>query len=235
MHLSDFPIAARWPASHPERIQLYSFPTPNGVKVSIALEELGLACEPHLVNVMEDETWTDPFLSLNPNGKFPAIIDPDGSDGAPMPLFESSAILTYLADKTGKLLARTGARRYETLQWVFFQMAGIGLMFGQLGFFHAHGGKDIEDKRPRDRYASETRRLLNVLEDRLDGRAWIMGADYTIADIATLGWVRAINAFYEAGVLVGYDKLHQVPEWLERGLARPAVQRGLKIPEPPSE
>lgn len=234
MNLRDFPIAARWPASHPERIQLYSFPTPNGVKISIALEELALPYEPHLVNIMDDETWTDAFLSLNPNGKIPAIIDPDGPDGEPMPLFESGAILTYLADKSGQLLAGSGARRYETLQWVFFQMAGIGPMFGQLGFFHKHGGKDIEDKRPRDRYARETQRLLKVLEGRLDGRMWIMGDDYTIADIATLGWVRAINAFYDAGELVGYDQLTHVPAWLERGLARPAVQRGLKIPETPA-
>ncbi len=234
MNLSDFPIAAKWPARHPERLQLYSFPTPNGVKISIALEELGLAYEPHLVNITDDETWTDAFLSLNPNGKIPAIIDPDGPDGEPMPLFESGAILTYLADKTGQLLATAGTQRYQTLQWVFFQMAGIGPMFGQLGFFYKHGGKDIEDKRPRDRYAKETHRLLEVLEHRLDGRQWIMGNDYTIADIATLGWVRAINVFYDAGELVGYDTLQHVPAWLDRALARPAVQRGLAIPEPPA-
>lgn len=231
--LSAFPIVLRWPAQHPDRLQLYSLPTPNGVKVSIMLEEIGLPYEPHAINIGQNESWTPEFLSLNPNGKIPAILDPDGPGGKPFALWESGAILVYLAEKTGKLLPADPARRYETLQWVFFQMAAIGPMFGQLGFFHKFAGRDYEDKRPRDRYVAESKRLLGVLETRLAGRDWLMGADYTIADIATLGWVRNLVGFYGAGELVEYGRLKFVPAWLERGLARPAVQRGLEIPKRP--
>ncbi|MBZ9656689.1 glutathione S-transferase family protein [Phyllobacterium lublinensis] len=231
--LSAFAIATRWPAKHPDRLQLYSFPTPNGVKVSIALEELGLPYEPHAVDIGKNESWTPEFLSLNPNGKIPAIIDPDGPGGKPLGLFESGAILLYLAEKTGKLIPADAAGRYETIQWVFFQMAGIGPMFGQLGFFHKFAGREIEDKRPRERYQNESKRLLGVIEARLEGRQWIMGDEYTIADISMLGWVRNLVGFYGAGELVEFDRLKRVPEWLERGLARPAVQRGLNIPPRP--
>ncbi|TGD91765.1 glutathione S-transferase N-terminal domain-containing protein [Methylobacterium nonmethylotrophicum] len=227
--LSAFPITVRWPARHPDRIQLYSFPTPNGVKVSIALEELGLAYEAHTVQIGKNETWTPEFLSLNPNGKIPAILDPDGPGGKPLALFESGAILLYLAEKTGRLIPGDAAGRYETLQWVFFQMAAVGPMFGQLGFFHKFAGREIEDKRPLHRYRDESKRLLGVLETRLAGRDWIMG-EYTIADIALIGWVRNLIGFYEARELVEYDALRNVPAWLERSLARPAVQRGLEIP-----
>ena len=228
--LSAFPITARWPAEHPDRLQLYSLNTPNGVKVSIMLEETGLPYEPHLVDIMKNESWTPEFMSLNPNGKIPAIIDPDGPGGRPIGLFESGAILLYLADKTGQLIPADPARRWETIQWVFFQMAAIGPMFGQVGFFHRFAGKAIEDKRPLQRYVDESKRLLGVLEGRLEGRDWLMGDDYTIADIATLGWVRNFVTFYEARDLVDYDSLRNVPAWLERGLKRPAVQRGLAIP-----
>ena len=231
--LSAFPITRQYPAQHPDRLQLYSLPTPNGVKVSILLEELGLAYEPHLVDIGQNETWTPDYLSLNPNGKIPAIIDPDGPGGKPLPLFESGAILVYLAEKTGRFLPADPAARYETLQWVFFQMAAIGPMFGQVGFFHKFAGREFEDKRPRDRYVAESRRLLGVLEGRLEGRDWIMGQDYTIADIASLGWVRNLIGFYEAGDLVGFADFPRVAAWLERGLARPAVQRGLNIPARP--
>ncbi|PRH85468.1 glutathione S-transferase [Labrys okinawensis] len=229
--LSAFPITRRWPAQHPDRIQLYSLPTPNGVKVSIMLEETGLTYEPHLIDIGKNETWGPEFLSLNPNGKIPAIIDPDGPGGKPLGLFESGAILLYLAEKTGRFLPADAAARYETIQWVFFQMAAIGPMFGQLGFFHKFAGREIEDKRPLERYRAESKRLLGVLETRLEGRDWLMGAEYTIADIATLGWVRNLVGFYGAGELVDYASLKQVPAWLERGLARPAVQRGLEIPK----
>lgn len=228
--LSAFPITRRWPPGHPDRLQLYSLNTPNGVKVSIMLEETGLAYEPHLVDIMKDESHLPEFLSLNPNGKIPAIIDPDGPGGAPLGLFESGAILLYLADKTRRFIPADPARRWETVAWVFWQMGAIGPMFGQVGFFHKFAGKEIEDKRPRDRYVAEAKRLLGVLEKRLEGRDWIMGDDYTIADIATLGWVRNLIGFYEARELVAFDALLNVPAWLERGLARPAVQRGLKIP-----
>ena len=227
--LSAFPITTRWPARHPDRIQLYGLPTPNGVKVSIMLEETGLPYEPHLVDIMQNESWTPEYLSLNPNGKIPAIIDPDGPGGKPLGLFESGAILIYLAEKSGRFLSADPAKRYRTIQWLMWQMGAVGPMFGQLGFFHKFAGRDYEDKRPRDRYAAEAKRLLGVLEQRLEGRDWIMD-DYSIADIATLGWVRNLIGFYEAREIVDYDSLRHVPAWLDRGLARPAVQRGLTIP-----
>jgi GST-like protein len=231
--LSAFPITKRWPASHPERLQLYSLPTPNGVKVSIMLEEIGLPYEPHAIDIGKNETWTPEFLSLNPNGKIPAIIDPDGPGGKPLPLFESGAILLYLAEKTGKLIPADPALRLETIQWVFFQMGAIGPMFGQVGFFNKFAGREYEDKRPLQRYVDESKRLLGVLETRLRGRQWIMGDDYTIADISMLGWVRNLVGFYGARDLVAFDDLTEVPAWLGRGLARPAVERGLNIPKRP--
>lgn len=231
--LSAFPITRRWPARHPDRLQLYSFPTPNGVKVSIMLEEIGLPYEAHVIDITKNESWTSEFLSLNPNGKIPAIVDPHGPGGKALGLFESGTILLYLADKTGQLLPADAALRYETVQWVFFQMASVGPMFGQLGYFHKFAGREIEDKRPLERYRTETKRLLGVIESRLAGRRWIMGDDYTIADISLLGWVRNLIGFYEARELVDFDSLREVPAWLERGLARPAVQRGLEIPPRP--
>jgi GST-like protein len=194
------------------------------------LEEVGLAYEPHYVDLGRNETWTPEFLSLNPNGKIPAILDPNGPDGAPLALFESGAILLYLADKTGKLIPAGAAARYETIQWVFFQMANVGPIFGQVGYFYKFAGREIEDKRPLARYRDESKRLLGVLERRLEGREWIMGSQYTIADIAHLGWVRNLIGYYGARELVEFDTLHAVPAWLERGLARPAVQRGLAVP-----
>lgn len=231
--LSSFPITKKWPAQHPERLQLYSLPTPNGVKVSIMLEETGLAYEPHLVSFETNDQMSPEFLSLNPNNKIPAILDPEGPGGKPLALFESGAILVYLAEKTGKFIPQDAAGRYQTLQWVMFQMGGIGPMFGQLGFFHKFAGREISDKRPLERYRNETRRLLGVLDKRLGGRSWIMGDDYTIADISMLGWVRNLIGFYEAGELVGFADFKNVAAWLERGLARPAVQRGLNIPAKP--
>jgi GSH-dependent disulfide-bond oxidoreductase len=228
--LSDFPIATRWPAAHPERIQLYSLNSPNGVKASIMLEETGLPYEPHLVDIGNGESHLPEFLALNPNGKIPAIIDPDGPGGEPLALFESGAILLYLADKSGQFIPADPARRWETIQWVFFQMASIGPMFGQVGFFNKFAGKAYVDKRPLQRYVDESKRLLGVLDGRLDGRRWLMGDDYTIADIATLGWVNNLITFYEARELVAFDGFAHVAAWLERGLARPAVKRGLRIP-----
>ncbi|MGQ3054993.1 MAG: glutathione S-transferase N-terminal domain-containing protein [Roseateles sp.] len=228
--LDDFPITKKWPAAHPERLQLYSLPTPNGVKVAIALEELGVEYEAHLVSFDTDDQLSPEFLSLNPNNKIPAIIDPRGPGGVPLPLFESGAILIYLADKTGRLLPQDGARRYEALQWLMFQMGGVGPMFGQLGFFHKFAGRHYEDKRPRDRYVAEARRLLGVLDGHLKGKAWIMGDDYGIADIATFPWINNLIDFYGAGDLVGYGGFTEVDRVLQAFLARPAVQRGLKIP-----
>ena len=228
--LASFPIARKWPATQPERLQLYSLPTPNGVKVSILLEETGLPYEPHLVDFGKNDQLSPEFLSLNPNNKIPVIIDPDGPGGKPLALFESGAILLYLADKTGKFIAQDAAARYETIQWLMFQMGGIGPMFGQLGFFHKFAGKDYEDKRPRDRYVAESKRLLAVLDQRLKGRAWVMGDEYTIADIAIFPWVRNLVGFYEAGELVGFSEFAEVRRVLAAFVARPAVARGLTIP-----
>ena len=227
--LQHFAITRKWPARHPDRLQLYSLPTPNGVKASIMLEETGLPYEAHRVGFDTQDQLSPEFLSLNPNNKIPAIIDPHGPGGQPLALFESGAILIYLADKTGQLLPPDPAARYHALQWLMWQMGGLGPMFGQLGFFHKFAGKDYEDKRPRDRYVAESRRLLGVLNDRLDDRDWIMG-DYSIADVATLGWVRNLIGFYEAGELVGWGGYPQVERVLAAFAARPAVQRGLAIP-----
>ena len=228
--LDAFPITHKWPAQHPDRLQLYSLPTPNGVKVSILLEELGLPYEPHLVNFGTNDQFTPEFLSLNPNNKIPAILDPHGPDGTPLALFETGAILVYLAEKTGQFIPADPAARYQTLQWLMWQMGGIGPMFGQLGFFHKFAGKDYEDKRPRDRYVAESKRLLGVLDKHLTGRDWIMGADYTIADIAVFPWVRNLVGFYEAGDLVGFADFKNVARVLAAFVARPAVVRGLNIP-----
>ena len=231
--IADFPIHAKWPASFPDRIQLYSLPTPNGVKASIMLEETGLPYEPHLVSFETNDQLSPEFISLNPNNKIPAIIDPDGPGGKPLPLFESGAILMYLADKSGMLLPQDAAERYQTIQWLMFQMGGIGPMFGQLGFFHKFAGKDYEDKRPRDRYVAESVRLLGVLERHLEARQWMMGDQYTIADIATFPWVRNLIGFYGAGDLVGIDNFPNVQRVLAAFVARPAVERGLNIPARP--
>jgi GST-like protein len=231
--LSAFPITRKWPARHPDRLQLYSLPTPNGVKVSILLEETGLPYEAHRVAFDKKDQLSPEFLSLNPNNKIPAILDPDGPGGRPLALFESGAILLYLAEKAGQFVPQDPAGRYETIQWLMFQMAGIGPMFGQVGFFNKFAGKDYEDKRPRNRYVEETRRLLAVLDGRLAGRQWIMGDAYTIADIATFPWVRNLIGFYGAGELVGIGDFGNVTRVLGAFLDRPAVEAGLTIPAAP--
>jgi len=228
--LSGFAITRRWPARYPDRIQLYSLPTPNGVKASIMLEEIALPYEAHLVDFNTNDQNSPEFRSLSPNNKIPAIIDPDGPEGAPLPLFESGAILLYLAEKSGALLPRAAAARYQCLQWVFFQVGGIGPMFGQLGFFHKFAGREWEDKRPRDRYVAESRRLLKVVEQHLATREWMMGDEYSIADIAIFPMVRNLVGFYGAGELVVFSEFPQVRRALEAFTARPAVTRGLGIP-----
>ena len=225
----DHPIFKRWPAQHADRLQLFSMPTPNGVKVGIMLEETGIAYEPHRIDITANENRDPAFIALNPNGKIPAIYDPDGPSGRPLALFESGAILIYLADKSMQLLSTDPGRRYETIQWVMWQMGGVGPMFGQVGFFNKFAGKTYEDKRPLERYVSESARLLDVLDNRLASRDWVMGADYSIADIALIGWVRNLIGFYEARELVGFDRFTHVQAWLDRALARPAVQRGLLV------
>ncbi|QJR15918.1 glutathione S-transferase N-terminal domain-containing protein [Usitatibacter palustris] len=234
MSLDSFPITRKWPAKYPDRIQLYSLPTPNGVKVSIALEELALPYEAHLVSFDSNDQMSPEFLSLNPNNKIPAIIDPDGPGGQPLALFESGAILFYLAEKAKRLMPADRAARYETLQWIMFQMGGIGPMFGQLGFFVKFAGKDFEDKRPRDRYVNESKRLLGVLDKRLEGRRWVMGDEYTIADIAIFPWVRNLVGFYGAGDLVEFSTFINVKRVLDAFIERPAVQKGLVTPARPA-
>lgn len=229
--LSAFPITRKWPASHPDRLQLYSLATPNGVKVSVLLEELGLPYEAHKVSFETRDQFAPEFLSLNPNNKIPAILDPNGPGGQPLALWESGAILVYLAEKCGRLLPADPAARYETLQWLMFQMGGVGPMFGQIGFFFCYGGKDYEDKRPLERYVAEAARLLGVLDQRLAGRDWIMGDEYTIADIAILPWVRTLLERYQVGELVGYERFGNVERVYRAWLQRPAVQRGLNVPD----
>lgn len=227
---SVFPINAKWPARDPKRIQLYSLPTPNGVKVSIMLEETGLPYEPHLVDFETNDQLSPEFLSLNPNNKIPAIIDPNGPNGQPLALFESGAILLYLAEKSGRLLPADAGARYHAIQWLMFQMGGVGPMFGQLGFFHKFAGKEYEDKRPRDRYAAESKRLLAVLDQHLAKNEWMVDGEYTIADIAIFPWVNNLVTFYAAGELVGFDQFSHVQRALAAFLARPAVRKGLQIP-----
>ena len=225
--LAAYPITKRWAPVNPTAIQLYSLPTPNGQKVSIALEEMGLAYDAHLVNFATNDQMSPAFLSLNPNNKIPAILDPVGPGGKPLALFESGAILIYLAEKSGKLLP--AANRYEVLQWLMFQMGGIGPMFGQVGFFNVFAGKEIEDPRPKERYRAEAERLLKVLDQALEGRDWIAG-EYSIADIAIGPWLRTLRDFYKAGDITGLPDRKNVLAYLERFLARPAVQRGAVIP-----
>jgi GST-like protein len=227
----DFPITRRWPAQHPDRIQLYSLPTPNGVKVSTMLEETGLPYEPHTVSFDRQDQKSPEFLSLNPNNKIPALIDPQGPGGKPLPLFESGAILIYLAEKAGRLLPTDAARRYHTLQWLMFQIGGVGPMFGQVGFFHKFAGKEFEDKRPRDHYVAEARRILGVLDRHLEGKAWMVGDEYTIADIAIFPWINTLTTYYLAGDLVGYADFRNVQRVFAAFAARPAFQKALNIPD----
>lgn len=229
--LARFAVTQKWPAQHPERLQLYSLPTPNGVKVSIMLEECGLPYEAHLVSFETQDQFSPEFIATFPNNKIPVILDPNGPGGKPLALFESGAILLYLAEKTGQFLPTDAAARYETIQWLMFQMGGIGPMFGQLGFFTIFAGKDYEDKRPRDRYAAESRRLLGVLNQHLATRAWMMGDDYTIADIAIFPWVRNLIERYHAGALVGMHDFPHVTQALAAFVARPAVASGLVVPQ----
>ncbi|MBK9494719.1 MAG: Disulfide-bond oxidoreductase YfcG [Alphaproteobacteria bacterium ADurb.BinA280] len=228
--LSAFPITRKWPARYPDRLQLYGLPTPNGVKVSIMLEECGLPYEAHRVSFDSHDQLSPEFLSLNPNNKIPAILDPNGPNGQAFTLWESGAILFYLAEKTGRYLSAEPACRYQTLQWLMFQLSGIGPMFGQLGFFTVFGGQDIADSRPRERYVNESKRLLGVLDRHLRGRTWIMGDDYSIADIATFPWIRTLLDRYNAAALVDFAQFTEVSRVLADFLARPAVQRGLVVP-----
>jgi GST-like protein len=229
--LSLFPITGRWPATRPDVIQLYSFPTPNGVKASIMLEETGLPYEPHLVTLSDSDVKSPAFLSLNPNNKIPAILDPNGPDGTPISLFESGAILLYLAEKTGKFGGSDATQRAQITQWLMFQMGGLGPMLGQLGYFSKFAGSQIEDPRPRERYLAEAKRLLAVLEQQLSQRDWI-ATEYSIADMAIAPWLRAM-AYYGVQDAVGWSDNKALIAYLDRFMNRPAVQRGVNIPPRP--
>ena len=228
--LSDFSITRKWPATRPDLIQLYSLATPNGVKVSIMLEELGLPYEVHPISFDSNDQMTPEFVGTFPNNKIPAILDPNGPDGQPIALFESGAILVYLAEKSGQFLPQDPALRYQALQWLMFQMGGIGPMFGQVGFFNIYGGKDFEDKRPLMRYVNESKRLLTVLDKHLAGKQWVVGDEYTIADMAIFPWIRNMIVRYNAEELIGWGQYPEVSRVLSQWLQRPAVQRGLLIP-----
>lgn len=227
--LTDHPITKLWPPSRPDVLQLYSFPTPNGVKVSIALEEMGLPYEAHTVKISGDQ-HTPEFRNLNPNGKIPAIIDPNGPEGTLVTMWESGAILLYLAEKTGQLIPKNPPGRFQTMQWLMFQMGGLGPMIGQYGYFAVFAGKEIEDPRPRERFITECKRLLGVLEGQLAQHEYVQGNEYTIADIAIFPWLRGARDFYKAGDAFEMDSFVHTMAYLERCLARPAVQRGLLVP-----
>ena len=213
-------------------IDLYSWTTPNGRKVHIMLQETGLEFNAHPIDIRAGDQFKPEFLEVSINNKIPAIIDHDGPDGKPMSLFESGAILFYLAEKTGKLLPSDPAKRYETIQWLMWQMGGVGPMFGQMGFFLKFAGAEFEDKRPLQRYIDESTRLLEVLDGRLEGREFVMD-EYSIADIAIAPWLGTIVRFYEATEQVGWNDLDNVPAYVDRILARPAVQRGMVSPARP--
>jgi GST-like protein len=226
--LSTFKINDKWPAQNPSLLQLYSFPTPNGVKVTIALEEMGIPYEAHTVTLSDADVKSPEFLSLNPNNKIPAIIDPNGPEGKVVTLFETGAILLYLAEKSGKFGGKDAIHRDEVAQWLMFQMGGLGPMFGQLGFFYKFAGAQWEDKRPQQRYIDEAKRLLGVLNTALEGKDWIAG-EYTIADMAIGPWLAALD-FYGAKEAVGFATHANVVAYSERFLARPAVIAGRQIP-----
>lgn len=229
--LSTFPITKKWTPKDPTVLQLFSFPTPNGVKVSIALEEMDIPYEAHLVTLSDADVKSPEFLSLNPNNKIPAIIDPNGPDGTPVSLFESGAILIYLAEKSGKLIGQTASDKARTIQWLMFQMGGLGPMLGQLGFFVKFAGSQWEDKRPQQRYIDEGKRLLGVLDRELSTKDWITG-QYSIADIAIAPWLNALN-FYEVKDVIGWDDHKNLVAYLDRFMARPAVEKGKNIPPRP--
>lgn len=228
--LQDFPIAACWKPQNRHVLQLYAYPTPNGLKVSIALEELAVPYEAHCV--LLSETRTPAFLSLNPNNKIPAIVDPNGPGSSALGLWESGAILLYLAQRYDGLLPCDEALKYQAVQWVMFQVSGIGPMFGQFEYFTKFAGKAIEDPRPRERFTLEGQRLMQVLENHLGNRQWMMGDEYTIADISIFPWIRSARDYFDAGTAFRFDQAPNTMAWLERCLSRPASAAGLAKLQP---
>lgn len=214
---------SRWPVAHPDRIQLYAFGTPNGRKITIALEEMELPYELHVVNIMKGEQSDPEYLRVNPNAKIPSIVDPDGPGGEPIAIMESGAILQYLGEKSGKLLPSDPAGRWAAIQWVNFQVASVGPMLGQFGHFFKFA-KGKTDGYGEERYRNETKRLLGVLDRQLEGRDFLIG-DYSIADVATFPWIKGL-AWYEALDAVDYASFTNVEPWVERCLARPKTAVG---------
>ena len=221
------PYPPRWTPQHPDRIQLYSLATPNGQKIGIALEELGLPYEAHLVHIGKGDQHHEDFKRISPNEKIPALIDPAGPGGAPVAIFESGAILLYLAEKTGKLISSDPVERLETIQWLFFQMASVGPMFGQFGHFFKFA-KGKTDDYGEKRYAAEVTRLLGVMEGRLEGREYLVGSELSIADVATVPWIKALE-YYGGQERVELGRFGAVNAWVERCWARPAFQRGKDV------
>ncbi|BBN19417.1 glutathione S-transferase [Marchantia polymorpha subsp. ruderalis] len=211
------------------KIELYSLATPNGMKVSVALEEMGLEYNAHTIDIMKGDQFTPEFIAVNPNSKIPAITDPNGPDGKPINVFESGAILLYLGEKTGKFLPADPRLKYETIQWVFFQMGGVGPMFGQFGHFYKYAKDKCDHPYPLQRYSTEVKRILGVLEKRLEGTDFLVGNEYTIADMASFPWVHCLDFGYHAAEYLGVSNFPNVVAWKERCMARPATAKGLTV------
>ncbi len=208
-----------------EKIQLYSLATPNGQKISIALEEMKLPYDAHLIDITKGEQFSKEFVTINPNSKIPVIVDPNGPDGDPIFIMESGAILIYLARKSGRFLPSNPRLESEVLQWLFFQTSGVGPMFGQFGHFYKYATANCDHPYPVSRYTNEVKRLLGVLDKRLEGREFLAG-DYSIADIATFPWIDGLTEFYAANEYLQLDQFKNVNSWFQRCTDRPAAQKG---------
>lgn len=214
---------------NPNRLNLFSLATPNGQKVSVALEEMGLDYEAHRIDILKGDQFTEEFVRLNPNSKIPALYDPQGPDGEPLSIMESGAILIYLAEKSGKFLPQDSRQRNVTLQWLFFQVGHIGPMFGQFGHFYKYAKEQCDHPYPVKRYTDEAKRLLKVLDRRLEESSWIAGAEYSIADMAIFPWVECLRRHYEASDQLNLDSYTRVIQWLETCLERPGVKKGMGV------
>ena len=214
-----------------EKLQLYSLATPNGQKVSIALEEMELEYDAHKINILEGEQFADSFVKINPNSKIPALVDPVGDNGEPLAIMESGAILLYLAEKHQKFLPKSPADRSRVLQWLFFQVGGVGPMFGQFGHFYKYAKDKGDHPYPVKRYSEETKRLLEVMDGQLAQRDYLTGDTISIADFATAPWVMALDGFYEASEHLDLNSFDKVCSWVDRCNRRKGFQKGLKVCE----
>ncbi len=212
-----------------QKIQLYSLATPNGQKVSIALEMMGIQYDAHTIDIRKGEQFSEDFLKINPNGKIPAIVDPIGDAGNPLAIMESGAILLYLAEKTGQFLPKAIGSRSRVLQWLFFQVGGVGPMFGQFGHFTVYAKDKGDLSYPIERYTNEVKRLLKVLDNQLAKTAFLAGDEISIADFATMPWVLGLDKFYKAKAILGLDEHSHITRWLAANLAFPGVEKGLGV------